>query len=41
VFHEWFPDGSPDGVVPLEPDLEDVCIVADLASGVSVEAGGQ
>jgi ABC-2 type transport system ATP-binding protein len=41
VFHEWFPDGSPDGVVPLEPDLEDVCIVADLASGVAVEGGGQ
>jgi len=41
VFHEWFPDGSPDDVVPLESDLEDVCIVADLASQVAIEGGGQ
>lgn len=38
VFHEWFPDGSPDGAIPLEPDLEDVCIVADLASRATADS---
>ena len=32
VFHQWFPDGLPDDADGLEPDLEDACIVADLAS---------
>ena len=31
-FHEWFPNGSPEGVEALQPDLEDACIVADLVS---------
>jgi ABC-2 type transport system ATP-binding protein len=30
--HEWFPNGSPEGVESLQPDLEDACIVADLLS---------
>ena len=32
VFHEWLPDGAPDGVAAIEPDLEDACIVAELGS---------
>ena len=30
-FHEWFPEGLPEGAEPLQPDLEDACIVADLS----------
>jgi len=41
LFHEWFPDGTPAGAVPLEPDLEDVCIVADLTSRLAVDGGSQ
>ena len=32
VFHEWFPNSSPNTVGRLQPDLEDACIVADLSS---------
>ena len=39
VFHEWFPDGSPVGADALEPDLEDACIVADLASQATTVGG--
>ena len=41
LFHEWFPDGTPGGAVALKPDLEDVCIVADLASRATVDGGNQ
>jgi ABC-2 type transport system ATP-binding protein len=41
VFHEWFPDGPPDGVDPAEPNLEDACIVADLASQVPIIGRGR
>ncbi len=30
VFHEWFPWTVPDGLTGLRPDLEDVCIAAEL-----------
>lgn len=40
-FHEWFPDGSPDGVELLEPDLEDACIVADLSRPSAAVGRGQ
>jgi len=31
VFHEWFPAGTPGGPDTVHPDLEDACIVAELA----------
>jgi ABC-2 type transport system ATP-binding protein len=32
VFHEWFPSGAPAGARVVQPDLEGVCIVAELRS---------
>lgn len=39
VYHEWFPEGLIGGVDSRQPDLEDACIVADLASQAT--AGGR
>jgi ABC-2 type transport system ATP-binding protein len=41
VFHEWFPTGSEADATPLRPDLEDACIVADLASRATANGRGQ
>jgi hypothetical protein len=41
VFHEWFPDGSPNGVDSIHPDLEDACIVADLSRNVTTGGNGR
>ena len=30
VFHEWFPSTVPGGLTGVQPDLEDVCIAAEL-----------
>ncbi|MEN8238007.1 MAG: ABC transporter ATP-binding protein [Actinomycetota bacterium] len=39
VFHEWFAHGPPDGVDPLQPDLEDACIVAAITNLTDTDRG--
>jgi ABC-2 type transport system ATP-binding protein len=41
LFHEWFPAGAPHGATVVDPSLEDVCIVAELALRSSETADGQ
>jgi ABC-2 type transport system ATP-binding protein len=35
MFHEWFPSTVPDGATDVQPNLEDVCIAAELRDQLS------